>query len=369
MVLPASFSTDNQAALDALFGACEADKACAAREPQLRAALARHCWRRCRATVTRGASAHRARRATDADARHAARPGARAAVRAGAGRGAAGRASARPRAGRFEPLAGLARRSAAARHAAGRGHALLGGLRRGRATAGAGHRRAGRRLRRRLRRRCTARSAPAGRAASVPAAFYTLPPAPAATLVLSGGVDPVTPPRHGERVAKALGAKARHVVVPNAGHGVMALGCMRDVLYRFVDAAERRARRCRSTPTARTAIPRPPAFVPVAAARRRRRVIEVQQLAKRFTQGRGAQGAHGAGGGRRQTSRPPTAASPACSAPTAPARPPRCAWLAALIVPDAGRVAGRRHRRRRAAAARRWRAWACSATRAACTRG
>ena len=55
--------------------------------------------------------------------------------------------------------------------------------------------------------------------------------------MLSGGVDPATPPRHGERVAQALGAKARHVVVPQAGHGVMGLGCMRDVLFRFVDAA------------------------------------------------------------------------------------------------------------------------------------
>ena len=36
MVLPASFSTDNQAALDAVFVACEADKACNAREPRLR---------------------------------------------------------------------------------------------------------------------------------------------------------------------------------------------------------------------------------------------------------------------------------------------------------------------------------------------
>ena len=51
-----------------------------------------------------------------------------------------------------------------------------------------------------------------------------VPPAPVATLLLSGGIDPATPPRHGERVARALGAKARHVVVPNAGHGVMAWG-------------------------------------------------------------------------------------------------------------------------------------------------
>ncbi len=35
MVLPASFSSDNQAALDALFAACAQDPSCAAREPQL----------------------------------------------------------------------------------------------------------------------------------------------------------------------------------------------------------------------------------------------------------------------------------------------------------------------------------------------
>ena len=62
-------------------------------------------------------------------------------------------------------------------------------------------------------------------------------------LVLSGGADPVTPPRHGERVAQALGAKARHVVVPQAGHGVMGLGCMRD-------AAVPLHRRRPTTPTA-----------------------------------------------------------------------------------------------------------------------
>ncbi|MEQ1895038.1 MAG: hypothetical protein ABL998_21060, partial [Planctomycetota bacterium] len=39
-----------------------------------------------------------------------------------------------------------------------------------------------------------------------------------------------------QRVTQALGAQARHVVVPQAGHGVMALACMRDVLFRYVDA-------------------------------------------------------------------------------------------------------------------------------------
>jgi alpha-beta hydrolase superfamily lysophospholipase len=98
----------------------------------------------------------------------------------------------------------------------------------------------------------------------VPAAFYNVPPAPAAVLVLSGGADPVTPARHGERVALALGAKARHVVVAEAGHGVMALPCMRDVLFRFIDAVDDAAALQLKTDCA-AAMPRPGAFVPPRA--------------------------------------------------------------------------------------------------------
>lgn len=72
--------------------------------------------------------------------------------------------------------------------------------------------------------------------AAVPAEFYRVPPARTPVLVLSGGADPATPPRHGERVVQALGVQARHVVVPQAGHGVMSLPCLRDVLFRFFDA-------------------------------------------------------------------------------------------------------------------------------------
>jgi hypothetical protein len=56
--------------------------------------------------------------------------------------------------------------------------------------------------------------------------------------VLSGGLDPVTPPRHGERVARALGPATRHIVVPNAGHGVLGVGCMGDLLHRFINASD-----------------------------------------------------------------------------------------------------------------------------------
>jgi pimeloyl-ACP methyl ester carboxylesterase len=70
--------------------------------------------------------------------------------------------------------------------------------------------------------------------ADVPAAFYTIPPSAAPVLLLSGGADPVTPPRHAARVAQALGPRARHVVVPNSGHGVLSLPCIGDAIFHFV---------------------------------------------------------------------------------------------------------------------------------------
>ncbi len=99
----------------------------------------------------------------------------------------------------------------------------------------------------------------------VPAAFYRVPVSASPVLLLSGGLDPATPPRHGARVARALGALAQHVVVPNAGHGVMGLGCMRDVIYRFIDALDDKDAVAVDA-TCAALIPRPPAFQPVGAA-------------------------------------------------------------------------------------------------------
>jgi len=98
---------------------------------------------------------------------------------------------------------------------------------------------------------------------AVPAAFYTLVPAAAPTLVLSGGLDPVTPPRHGERVARALGAAARHVVVQHAGHGVLGIGCVRDAVVRFIQAADDAQAAAVSVDCARD-MPRPPTWYPPA---------------------------------------------------------------------------------------------------------
>jgi pimeloyl-ACP methyl ester carboxylesterase len=96
---------------------------------------------------------------------------------------------------------------------------------------------------------------------AVPAAFYDVPTAPVPVLLLSGGIDPATPARHAARVAKALGANARHEVVPNAGHGLLSLPCLRDVVFRFIDAASDAAALQVDTACAQ-AMPRPSPFQP-----------------------------------------------------------------------------------------------------------
>ena len=84
---------------------------------------------------------------------------------------------------------------------------------------------------------------------------------PMPVLLLSGGIDPATPPRHAKRVAEALGDKARHVIVPNAGHGLLGAGCVPDLLFRFIAAADE-AQALALDAACATSIPRPPAFVP-----------------------------------------------------------------------------------------------------------
>jgi pimeloyl-ACP methyl ester carboxylesterase len=262
MVLPASFSTDNQAALDAVFRACEAQPACLARFPALRAD-----WRSLLATLPREIGvAHpvtgEVQRLTLT--RDTLLGLVRTPLYVPALASALPAALAEAARGRFEPLAGLATALSG-----GRTGALAEGMHFSVVCAEDVPRLAqsadrpgadfGDTFGDLYRRTCA--SWPRG---PVPAAFYTLPPAPAATLVLSGGADPVTPPRHGARAAQALGAKARHVVVPEAGHGVMALPCLRDAVFRFIDAAGDDEALQVDADCAR-AVPRPPAFVPVTA--------------------------------------------------------------------------------------------------------
>ena len=97
---------------------------------------------------------------------------------------------------------------------------------------------------------------------AVPDAFYRLTPSRSPLLLLSGGLDPATPPRHAARAAAALGPKAQSIVVPNAGHGVMGLGCMREVIFRFIDASDLAVESPIDASCA-TRVPRPTAFRPV----------------------------------------------------------------------------------------------------------
>ncbi|MEO8080122.1 MAG: alpha/beta fold hydrolase [Caldimonas sp.] len=261
MVLPASFSVDNQAAFDALLAACRAEPACAAAHPKLhlhwesllaslpRPVVARHplTGREERFTLTREMVLSAVRGALYAPWLAAALPVAIERADEGEPEGLLGlaatftsRKSTQLAIGMHfsvvcaEDLPRLA--DATERPAADFGNDFA-------AT---------------YERMCA--GWPRG---AVPEAFYRVGPSMAPVLLLSGGADPATPPRHGERVARLLGARARHVVVPNAGHGTMALGCLRDVVYKFIDAAD--------TDTALAVdascvagIPRPPAFRPIA---------------------------------------------------------------------------------------------------------
>ena len=56
----------------------------------------------------------------------------------------------------------------------------------------------------------------------------------APTLMLSGALDPVTPPRRAQAAAKTI-PQAQQLVVSNAGHGISQLGCAPRLLREFLD--------------------------------------------------------------------------------------------------------------------------------------
>ncbi len=69
----------------------------------------------------------------------------------------------------------------------------------------------------------------------VPAVAWRAPaPIGAPTLLLSGALDPVTPPRRAE-AAKRYMTHAQHLVAANVGHGVSQLGCAPRLLREFLD--------------------------------------------------------------------------------------------------------------------------------------
>ena len=71
----------------------------------------------------------------------------------------------------------------------------------------------------------------------VPADFHAPLVSDVPALLLSGELDPVTPPRYGDEVLAGL-AHGRHLVARGQGHNVMVAGCMPRLIGQFVRSAD-----------------------------------------------------------------------------------------------------------------------------------
>ena len=70
----------------------------------------------------------------------------------------------------------------------------------------------------------------------VPKDFATLPRSDKPVLILSGGIDPVTPPLFGEEVKRTL-TNSLHLIAMNVGHGVSSRGCAPRLIKKFIESA------------------------------------------------------------------------------------------------------------------------------------
>ena len=71
-------------------------------------------------------------------------------------------------------------------------------------------------------------------AARLPESYFEPVRSDTPSLLLSGNLDPVTPPSWGEQVAREL-SRSRHIVVPGAGHGASSLGCVPGLIADFLE--------------------------------------------------------------------------------------------------------------------------------------
>ena len=65
-------------------------------------------------------------------------------------------------------------------------------------------------------------------------AYFTITPSTVPALILSGEVDPVTPPSWGQEVASQW-RNSRHLIVPATGHGTLASGCVMKLISQFLN--------------------------------------------------------------------------------------------------------------------------------------
>jgi pimeloyl-ACP methyl ester carboxylesterase len=95
----------------------------------------------------------------------------------------------------------------------------------------------------------------------VPADYYDPVRSDVPVLIFSGGIDPATPPRHGEEVLRTL-SHAKHFVAPQLGHGVSLHGCAPRLIATFIRAgsAESLDGKCLER------IPRPLFLLPLGSA-------------------------------------------------------------------------------------------------------
>ena len=89
------------------------------------------------------------------------------------------------------------------------------------------------------------------------------PGAAVPTLLLSGGIDPATPPNHATEVEGTL-TRVRHLVAPHVGHGLSMQGCAPRLVERFVKSADPTSidSQCLAD------IPRPSFYIPLVEAAR-----------------------------------------------------------------------------------------------------
>jgi len=70
-------------------------------------------------------------------------------------------------------------------------------------------------------------------AGTPPSGFFVPVAAKNPVLMLSGGLDPATPPRHAERAARSL-PESLHLIAARLGHGVSSQGCAPQLIEQFI---------------------------------------------------------------------------------------------------------------------------------------
>jgi pimeloyl-ACP methyl ester carboxylesterase len=75
---------------------------------------------------------------------------------------------------------------------------------------------------------------------TMPSDFHAIVKSDRPVLLLSGELDPVTPPRYGDEVQRTL-PNSRHLVFRGQGHSVMGVGCGPRLVAEFIAAADAKA--------------------------------------------------------------------------------------------------------------------------------